>query len=516
MAYDVVVVGGGIGGLTTAALLAARGVGVCLVERESRAGGCASTVEHSGHSFETCAGLYASWQPGEIHGRVFDELPVEPPRVREVSPAYTVRLAGGEDVHVGGGLEEFNAILRASFPECAEAAVAFYREANKVADALQRAVLRIPALATVSKLQRIRLAASEPRLAPRILAAQGDTAARRLVGMSPRFRRFVDAQLQIFAQVPSDECAHLYAAVALAQPLRGMYAIGGGAQSLADALVESIKRSGGTVRLDTTALRLAFDSQGRAAGVTLLSGETVGARRAVVSNLTVWDTYGKLVGADRTPAALRARLKNLRGWGAYQIFVSLDEDAARRLPSDQVLALDDFQRSNKLDQESDKFDQVSDEFDAERALFMFSAAPAWDARAPAGKRAAAISSFTDAEAWFAFHTDESEHEEKDARALEELWARVHAALPELGAGAEVLETATPRTFYERTRRRLGMVGGTGQSLEAFGANALTHRTTVENLFMVGDTVFPGNGVAGVTHSALVVADEIAPPRTRRR
>src|SRR2546421_2441209 len=502
MAYDVVVVGGGIGGLTTAALLAARGVGVCLVERESRAGGCASTVEHSGHSFETCAGLYASWQPGDVHERVFDELPVAPPLVREVSPAYTVRMPGGEDVHVGGAVGEFNAILRASFPECAEAAVAFYREATEIADALQRAARRVPALATVSKLQRIRLAASEPRLAPRILAAQGDTAARRLVGTSPRFRRFVDAQLQIFAQVPSDECAHLYAAVALAQPLRGMYAIGGGAQSLADALVESIKRSGGTVRLDTTALRLAFDSQGRAAGVTLLSGETVGARRAVVSNLTVWDTYGKLVGADRTPAALRARLKNLRGWGAYQIFVSLDEDAARRLPSDQVLALADWQEGEA--------------FDAERALFMFSAAPAWDARAPAGKRAAAVSSFTDAEAWFAFHTDESEHEEKDARALEELWARVHAALPELGAGAEVLETATPRTFYERTRRRLGMVGGVGQSLEAFGANALTHRTTVQNLFMVGDTVFPGNGVAAVTHSALIVADEIAPPRAGRR
>src|SRR3989440_2435243 len=502
MAYDVVVVGGGIGGLTTAALLAARGVGVCLFERESRAGGCASTVEHSGHTFETCAGLYASWQPGDVHERVFDELPVAPPRVREVSPAYTVRMPGGEDVRVGGGLEEFNAALRASFPECAEAAVAFYREATEIADALQRAARRVPALANVSKLQRMRFVASEPRLAPRILAAQGDTAASRLVGTSPRFRRFVDAQLQIFAQVPSDVCAYLYAAVALAQPLRGMYAIGGGAQSLADALVESIKRSGGTVRLDTTALRLAFDSQGRAAGVTLLSGETVGARRAVVSNLTVWDTYGKLVGADRTPAALRARLKNLRGWGAYQIFVSLDEDAARRLPSDQVLALADWQEGEA--------------FDAERALFMFSAAPAWDARAPAGKRAAAVSSFTDAEAWFAFHTDESEHEEKDARALEELWARVHAALPELGAGAEVLETATPRTFYERTRRRLGMVGGVGQSLEAFGANALTHRTTVQNLFMVGDTVFPGNGVAAVTHSALIVADEIAPPRAGRR
>jgi phytoene dehydrogenase-like protein len=76
----------------------------------------------------------------------------------------------------------------------------------------------------------------------------------------------------------------------------------------------------------------------------------------------------------------------------------------------------------------------------------------------------------------------------------------------------VLETATPRTFYERTRRRLGMVGGTGQSLDVFGPNAITHRTAIARLYMVGDTVFPGQGAAAVTHSALVAANEIAPPR----
>jgi C-3',4' desaturase CrtD len=496
MTYEVVVVGGGIGGLTTAALLAARGVGVCLVERESRAGGCCAAFEGFGHTFETGAGLYASWQSGEIHERVFAELPVAAPEAREVVPAYVLRLPGGEDVRVGGGFDEFAARLLTAFPECADAAIRFYREADEIADALHRAARRTPALATASKFQRMKLTLQEARLSSTIFARANQTAAQHLVGVSARFRRFVDAQLQIFAQVTSDACAYLYAAVALAQPLRGMHALRGGAQSLADALVESIKRSGGTVRTDTTALRLAFDARGRAAGVTLLSGETLAASRAVVSNLTVWDTYGKLVGADRTPADMRARLKQLRGWGAYQIFLSVDEEAARRLPSERILALDDWQENEA--------------FDPERAQLMLSIAPDWDARAPEGRRAATISTFTDVEQWFAFHTDEAEHEEDDARALENVWGRVHAALPELGAGAEVIETATPRTFYERTRRRLGMVGGVGQSLEVFGANALTHRTSVPNLFMVGDTVFPGNGVAAVTHSALIVANEIAP------
>jgi C-3',4' desaturase CrtD len=505
MSFEVVVVGGGIGGLTCAALLSARGLGVCLVERASRAGGCAASFEHLGHEFETGAGLYACWEPGGLHDRVFAELPVTAPEARAAAPAYTVRLPGGVDVRVGGSAEEFYETLRSVFPECADAAVRFYRDASQIAEALRRAARHTPALANASKLQLMRLAAGEPRLAPRILGARGDAAAKHLAGTSARFRRFVDAQLQTFALAPSDSCSYLYAAVALAEPLRPLYALRGGAQALADALVESTRKSGGTVRLDTTALRLAFDSNGRANGVTLLSGETVGAARAVVSNLTVWDTYGKLVGAERTPANVRAQLKSLRGPGAYQIFMSLDEEAARRLPSDKILALDDWQEGR--------------EFDAEGALFMLGAAPAWDARAPGGKRAATLTAFTDAEQWFSFHSDETEHEEQDARTLEALWSRLHAALPEIGDGAEVFETATPRTFYERTRRRLGMVGGLPRTPDLLdGPRALTHRTSVPNLLLVGDTVFPGAGLAAVTHSALVVANELAPvkgkvPRT---
>ncbi|HEX8499371.1 MAG TPA: FAD-dependent oxidoreductase [Pyrinomonadaceae bacterium] len=498
MTYEVVVVGGGIGGLTAAALLAARGVSVCLLERASRVGGCAANFGHLGHDFEAGAGLYAGWNEGDLHARVFAELPVAPPESREVTPAYTVRLHDGADVRVGGPAVEFYEGLRASFPECADAAERFYREAAEVAGALRRAALRTPALAEATKLRLLKLAAAEPRLAPRILSARGDAASQHLAGTSARFRHFVDAQLQLSAQVSSDACAHLYAAVVLAEPLRGMRALRGGGQALADALAESFRQSGGTVRLDTTALKLAFDAGGRAAGVTLLSGETVGATRAVLSNLTVWDTYGKLVGAERTPAPVRARLKGLRGRGAYQIFVSLEEEAARRLPSDKVLALSERGEGEP--------------FDAEGGLFMLGAAPAWDARAPEGRRAATVNAFTDAERWFAFHSDESEHEAQDGRALEALWGRVHAALPELGAGAEVFETATPRTFYERTRRRLGMVGGVGQSLDVFGANAPTHRSTVPNLLLVGDTVFPGAGLAAATHSALVAADELAPVR----
>ncbi len=496
MAHEVVVVGGGTGGLTAAALLAARGVDVCLLEKEAQAGGCAATFEKFGYRFESTASLYAGWGAGEIHERVFAELPVGPPEVRPARPAYVVRLPDMTEVALTEDDAEFEKNLRAAFPECAEAAINFYREIGPIGAALERVAARVPDLPTASRIRRLTATASEALVAPRILAAMKKPTAAHLSQTSMRFRRFIDVQLQIFAQCASEECAYLYACVALGLPRRPMHTIRGGAAALTDALTASIVKSGGRVRLNAPVLRLAFDSSGRARGVDLLSGERIEATRAIISNLTVWDTYGKLVGLSRTPEAIRSRLKTLRGWGAYLLYLGMDEAAATHLPAEHVLTLTDWQEGQA--------------YDAETTQLMFAAAPLWDTRAPAGKRAVTVSTFTEASQWFGFHEDEAEHEAQDQQMLEACWQRLHAAMPELGDRIEVIETATPRTFYESTRRKLGMVGGLGQSLAVFGPNTLTHRTPFPNLFLVGDSVFPGHGLAAVTHSGLIVANELAP------
>ena len=263
--------------------------------------------------------------------------------------------------------------------------------------------------------------------------------------MSPRFRRFVDAQLQILAQRASDECAYLYAAVALSVARRGTYQIGGGVSRLAELLTEAIVKSGGTVRFDAPVLRLAYDSRGDAAGVTLLSGETIEASRAIISNLTAWDTYGKLVGLGRMPPAVRARLKECAA-GARIFSTSMPtRRPSGACPRSAFWLSTDWQEGKQLD--------------PEECLLMFSAAPAWDARAPEGRRAVTVSTFTDAEVGSRFHRDEEEHERQDQTTLETWWGRLHAALPELGSGVEVVETR------RRARSTSGHAGGSAWSAE---------------------------------------------------
>jgi phytoene dehydrogenase-like protein len=489
MDCEVVVVGGGIGGLTVAALLAQRGLDVCLFERESKTGGCASSFEKFGYTFDQGYGLFTGWEAGGIQQKVFAELPVDAPELHPLNSSYLVRLPDGCEIPISSDREHFKGNLQRAFPECAERAVAFYDAIAPLADAWRRAIQKSPDLLAASKASRVISLLREGLIGNDVIRAAQQSTAEHLRDVSFRFRSFVDLQLQTFTQSTSSDVPYLAAAVALTNPLERTFGLGGGAAALADRLADSIKKSGGRVRLDSPVLRLAYDSSGSANGVDLLNGEVVKASKAIVSNLTVWDTYGKLVGLNRTPTEIRKQLNALRSWGSYQLYLGLNEAAS--LPADRILGLCDWEEGQSHDPESQLF---------------FTSALA-EARAPAGKKAITVHYFTDVEEWFTFHQDETELEAADQQMLERCWQRLHTVIPELGDSVEVIETATPRTFYELTRRKLGMVGGLPLAGE-FWQEQPSYLTAVPNLYLISDTANAW-GIEELTRSAWLLANKLA-------
>src|SRR6185295_4439574 len=123
MAYDVVVVGGGIGGLTAAAILAARGINVCLFERNPQVGGCVSRIEYSGLEFEPGMGLYTGWGPDGTFEQIFSQLPVPVPEATVIESDYVVRLSDLTEIRLRKDPTEFAGELRAVFSECASEAI---------------------------------------------------------------------------------------------------------------------------------------------------------------------------------------------------------------------------------------------------------------------------------------------------------------------------------------------------------------------------------------------------------
>jgi len=472
MSYDVVVVGGGMGGLTAAALLAARGLSVCLLERQSQVGGCIGRVEFSGYDFDPGMGLYTSFGKGELYDRLFDELRVAAPATIPVESPYVVRLASDTDVNLYRNDVQFWAELERVFPECRDDAIDFYKKVN--------AALTLP---TQNERKGLRKLFSSR--ADELAQLRTQPASIHLDKTSDRFRRFVDAQLRAFLQTSLERCDFLSACKALSLVRQQLYAIAGGPASVAEKLAEALKSSGGVIRLNSPVLRLAYDESGNAMGVDLLSGETVHAKKAIISNMTVWDTYGKLVGLNRTPLEVKSKLSGLQSSGAYLLYATVETQALNRLPGANFLVA-----AKQLADD----DVVCSEL-----------AVAIRAQAVNGKHAVTVKASTEVSSWFTFQSSEEDYEEWDQAALEVLWSKLHAALPELGSGIEVIETASPRTYYDQTRRKLGMVMGVERTVAQPLAD---HSTSIPNLFMIGDTVASSPNLTEVAKFALQLANQL--------
>jgi phytoene dehydrogenase-like protein len=179
----------------------------------------------------------------------------------------------------------------------------------------------------------------------------------------------------------------------------------------------------------------------------------------------------------------------MRAMGSYQMFLTIAEPALSALPADRILLLTDF--------------RDEDSAEPEEAQLTFSLSPGAEGKVSGTDCTAVVSAYTGAEDWFSFHEDLGAFEERDQSMLEKTWTRLHSAMPELGAAVELIETATPQTFYETTRRRFGTIGRpTPIAPESIAAKPFP------NLWLVGDTVAESFGVDGIIESARHVAHQI--------
>ena len=76
---EVIVVGAGIAGLTSAAILSKQGLSVNLIESHTQSGGCAGTFKRKNYIFDVGATQVAGLEKGGIHSRIFNFLDIPSP-----------------------------------------------------------------------------------------------------------------------------------------------------------------------------------------------------------------------------------------------------------------------------------------------------------------------------------------------------------------------------------------------------------------------------------------------------
>jgi C-3',4' desaturase CrtD len=489
MDYDVILIGAGIGGLTTAALLARDGYRVLVLESHIEPGGCASSYERkrpdgTRYIFDVGATLFAGFAPGGAHHWVAQKLSITWP-VRRLEPAMQVWLPDRRVTRWGDA--RWADERRAAFPAQAWEAEGFWREQERIADITWRFAARQPPMPPenlgdlMGMLPGVRLELAS--LLPHLWRTVDQQLRAHRID-DRRLRTFVDGQLLISAQAIACECAWLYGAVALDFARIGAHYVEGGAWSLAHTLAAAFAGDGGELRYRRRVSRI-LTRDGRAVGVETEQGERYMAR-LIVGNITIWDA-ARLLG-EAAPARLRRAVTAARGWGACTLYLGVDEAG---VPPDLA-----------------EHHQVIACYDAplgEANSVFISAHPADDlTRAPPGQRAITVSTHTDAARWWRRRNeDPARYREEKAAMAARMLDTVALALPGIRRHIRYQQIGTPISFWRYTRRHQGMVGGFPQRPWNSGIFSLGPRAAgVGGLWLVGDSTFPGQSTAAVTQSGI--------------
>ena len=118
---EIVVVGGGVGGLSSAAFLADAGADVTLLEKNEQLGGRASRLEAEGFRFDMGPSWYLM---PDVFERFFDHFDREPSDyydLERLDPHYRIFFKDGDQLDVNGDLPEMRSKLESYEPGAAEA-----------------------------------------------------------------------------------------------------------------------------------------------------------------------------------------------------------------------------------------------------------------------------------------------------------------------------------------------------------------------------------------------------------
>lgn len=501
--YEVIVVGAGIGGLTTGALLAARGRDVLVLEQHYLPGGSAQTFPSGKYRFDVGPKLFfgmdASRGNMRYHEQVFAELG-EWPELTHYDSYYTFVHPRGT-LRVAGSTEEYVAQLVAAFPAEAAGIRAFYRQLETLHGlfvgmpnlplddpwALAQLLWRVPLdrLLEVSYWSRVTLG----ELFDRSIA-------------SPELRAIINAEFVAFCYSDIDEAPAVLGALVLIERHKGGGSFTkGGSGELAKLLIRGLEKHGGRLAYRSPVRRIVVEG-GRARGVELADGTRVGARW-VVSNAGVVNTFGR-TGTSVEPLVERHWLRSstvekvdrTRFTGSFiTLFAGVDAAVFPAGTDAHTLYIDRYYPS----------------VDSMRMICFCNSSFKDPGLAPVGKHALQIvyfdPEFCDYDTWRRDACYEQRKEAACRRAL----AMAEEVFPGITAGLDRLEVGTPLT-YEYYLAKWGGGWGAQMTVDQFAFRRFQHRTDVDGLLLVGADTHPGIGVVSVTMSGINCASHIAGPR----
>jgi all-trans-retinol 13,14-reductase len=320
--YDAIVIGSGMGGLTTAAMLSDLGWRVCVLEQHYTAGGYTHSYERNGYEWDVGVHYIGDVGAATRTRKMFDYLTDGKLQWAPMNAEYDRFYIGDKVFSARAGRQEFRDNLVRQFPDEEQAIDRYMELLKQVGGALT-------AFGMGRALKPWMRSIASPYLkwkSPSLMFRKTYDVLRELTGNQ-------DLIAVICGQwgdmgLPPKQSAFMVHALIARHYLHGGYYPVGGSWKIADDIIPKIREAGGEVFTYANVVRITTDN-GAVTGVEMADGHRIECP-CVVSSAGVDNTFGQLLDDSVVRAAgYPALLKKVRpSIGHLCLYIGLRDTAA--------------------------------------------------------------------------------------------------------------------------------------------------------------------------------------------
>ncbi|XP_052574964.1 all-trans-retinol 13,14-reductase [Peromyscus californicus insignis] len=519
---DAVVIGSGIGGLASAAILAKAGKRVLVLEQHSKAGGCCHTFRENGLEFDTGIHYIGNMQEGNIGRFILDQITEGQLDWAPMASPFDIMILEGPDGRkefpMYSGRKEYIQGLKEKFPQ-EEAVIDKYMELVKVVSrgVFHAILLKFLPLTLTQLLNKLGLLT---RFSPFCRASTQSLAeVLQQLGASPELQAVLSYIFPTYGVTPSHTTFSLHAML-VDHYLQGAYYPRGGSSEIAFHIIPVIQRAGGAVLTHATVQCVLLDSDGRACGVSVKKGhELVNIHcPIVISSAGLFNTYQHLLPESvRCLPDVKKQLAMVRpGMSMFSVFVCLRGTKEElKLPCTNYYVYFD----TDMDKAMKHYVSMPKEKAPEHIPLIFIAFPSskdptWEDRFP--DRSTMTMLIPMAFEWFEEWQEEpkgkrsADYETLKSAFLEASMSVVMKLFPHLEGKVESVTGGSPLTNQYYLAAPRGATYGADHDLARLHPRAMASlraQTPIPNLYLTGQDIFTC-GLMGALQGALLCSSAI--------
>lgn len=489
MNFDVIIIGGGLSGLTAASLLAKRDLRVAVIEKSYNPGGSCGIFKRNHVTFDQgSAMMYGFGEKGfNAHRFVFNCLE-EPIDMIQHDFLYCVNF-NGHRIRFYADVDQFADELARVFPAEKENIKRFYHDMTVM---YQHVMVESPGYNTADETDG-RTALKNMRRHPlsyiRFLGYLNKSAKSLLKKYfsNPEIFNFFDKLTSTYCYATVEEAPAVLAAVMFVDNhVGGSYYPAGSTLFVPGKLEKVIEEHGGDMILEREVVSILFEKD-QPAGVLLDDGTKLFADHLIYSG-TVWNLYSKLLDTKYTTEKRRAWANKQEKTYPSVVLYSVVDRAV--IPEDTLPIEMLVGNPQELDE-------------SEVTAYILSID---DRTLCAEDEHTVIAIGPTFENWY--DGDDSTYKSKKQAEQVRLIGVLEKRFPGFSEAVRFAEVATPRTIERYTLKNGGAVAGPKQMLGQHMFKRLHTRSQWKNFFCCGESTVMGTGTPTVTTSGISAANAI--------